>query len=489
MVSSVNAPAKASSSRKAARAPVAGRVPPHSPDAESGLLGACVLDGGGDLLNLCLEARIRYDAFYLPAHQVVFQVLVDLYKAGKPIDEVILYDRLASTTVGSIPWLKERQKLTHPDTTLLELVGGPAFLGELTGRIQSTAHAQHWLDIVREKWLLRRLIATTNQISESAHIQQDRLDNFIDTVEKEILSINEDWVKDSAQKFDVSVESSLKMINQILDGKTDDGVLTGYIDLDKLTFGMHRGQMIVVAARPSMGKTSLAMNIAENMAIPRKGKPAGVLIFSLEMPADQLAMRMLCGRARVNLARIRDRIVSKDELKKLSQTGTEMQQAPIWVDDSSGLNILELRAKARRICQKEDISVILIDYLQLLSGTDQRVPREQQISEISRGTKALAKELNIPVMILSQLNRSSEKENREPRISDLRESGSIEQDADVVFLLAPNNDSEDKAVVPQAQRERKLIIAKQRNGPTGEILLTFIPEYTRFENYIRPPSD
>jgi replicative DNA helicase len=247
--------------------------------------------------------------------------------------------------------------------------------------------------------------------------------------------------------------------------------------------------MIVVAARPSMGKTSLAMNIAENMAIPRKGKPAGVLIFSLEMPADQLAMRMLCGRARVNLARIRDRIVSKEELKKLSQTGTEMQQAPIWVDDSSGLNILELRAKARRICQKEDISVILIDYLQLLSGTDQRVPREQQISEISRGTKALAKELNLPVMILSQLNRSSEKENREPRISDLRESGSIEQDADVVFLLAPNNDSEDKAVVPQAQRERKLIIAKQRNGPTGDILLTFIPEYTRFENYIRPPSE
>lgn len=471
---------------------VSGRLPPHNLDAESGLLGSCVLDGTGDLINLCLESRMKPEAFYLPAHQIIFQVLIDLFQDAKPVDEVILMDRLAGSTIASIPWLKERHRMTPEDTSLIDLVGGPGFLADLTSRIQSTAHAHHWLEIVREKWLLRRLIKTTVRIADDAHVQQDRLDNFIDAVEKEILSINEDWVSDSAQKFSTPVEASLKLINQMIEGKSEDGVLSGFIDLDNMTFGFHRGQMVVIAARPSMGKTSFAMNVAEHVALPgsKKSSPNGVLIFSLEMPADQLAMRMLCGRARVNLARIRDRMISKEDMRKLSQTGTEMQGAPIWVDDSSGLNILELRAKARRICQRENIGVIVIDYLQLISGTDQRVPREQQISEISRGVKAMSKELNLPILILSQLNRSSEKENRVPRISDLRESGSIEQDADVVLLLAPRSESEDKTDQPvQAQRERKLIVAKQRNGPTGSIDLTFIPEYTRFENYIRTPSE
>ncbi|MCC5834685.1 MAG: replicative DNA helicase [Opitutales bacterium] len=468
---------------------VKGRVPPHNLEAESGLIGSCILEGGAELITRCLEARLRPEAFYLPAHQVVYQVLIDLYRDGKSVDEVIVFDALNSRSVQSIPWLKEQQRLTPADTPLIELIGGPAFLGDLTGHIQTTAHAQYWMEIVREKWMLRRLINTSVNIADSAYTQQDRLADFIDSVEKEILSINEDWVQESAEKFEDSVDATLQLINEILQGKQTSGVMSGYIDVDKMTFGLHPGQMIILAARPSMGKTSFGMNIAENVALPVKGEGNGVLVFSLEMPSEQLAMRMLCGRARVNLRKIRDRTVSKDEMKKLVQTGAELRQAPIWVDDSSGLNILELRAKARRVCQREKVGLVMVDYLQLLSGTDQRVPREQQIAEISRGLKAMSKELSVPVLVLSQLNRASEKENREPRISDLRESGSIEQDADVVFLLSTNRDSDENPIVPQASHERKLIIAKQRNGPTGDIPLTFIPDYTRFENYARQPSE
>lgn len=478
-----------SSAVEPGKAEFKGRVPPHNAEAESGLLGSCILEGGSELITRCLESRLRPEAFYVPAHQVVYQILVDLYRDSKSVDEVIVYDALSSRTIRSIPWLKEQQRLTPADTTLLELIGGPAFLAELTGRIQTTAHAQYWMEIVREKWMLRRLISTSVNIAESAYVQQDRLVDFIDSVEKEILSINEDWVQESAEEFKDSVDATLQLINEILQGKQTSGVMSGYIDVDRMTFGLHPGQMIILAARPSMGKTSFGMNIAEHVALPVKGDGSGVLVFSLEMPSEQLAMRMLCGRARVNLRKIRDRTVSKDEMKKLVQTGTELRKAPIWVDDSSGLNILELRAKARRVCQREKIGLIMVDYLQLLSGTDQRVPREQQIAEISRGLKAMSKELSVPVLVLSQLNRASEKENREPRISDLRESGSIEQDADVVFLLSTNRDSDENPVVPQASHERKLIIAKQRNGPTGDVPLTFIPDYTRFENYIRQPSE
>ncbi|MCD8482761.1 MAG: replicative DNA helicase [Verrucomicrobia bacterium] len=307
-------------------------------------------------------------------------------------------------------------------------------------------------------------------------------------MEQQVFQISEDRFTNSAQKFDVAIDAASNAIHRILQGHQDQGILTGYKDLDGYTFGMHPGQMIILAARPSMGKTSLGMNIAENAALPSKRgiDPAAVLVFSLEMSAQDLAMRMLCGRARVNLKRVRDGMVSKEQQRDLGRTAQELKGAPIWVDDSSGVNILELRAKARRMSQQHKIRLIVVDYLQLISGTDSRVPREQQISEISRGLKAMAKELSVPVLVLSQLNRSSEKENRPPRISDLRESGSIEQDADVVFLLATSQKTEDNPVVPQASRERDLIIAKQRNGPTGDVRLTFIPEFTRFENYSPP---
>ncbi len=467
------------------------RRQPRDERAEIGLLAACMLEGGQDTLTLCMERRLRPDAFSSLTHQVVYQVLLDLASSGKAVDEVLVLDQLRSRTVESIPWLADRAKrLRKPslDTSLLDVVGGVSVVIEINNQIETTAHAPHWLEVVREKWMLRRLIRSSQNIVERAYTQQDKLSHFIDSVEQEILSINEDRVSDSAAPFSKAVESAMGLVARIMQGDTDEGLLTGYLDVDKMTFGMHPGQMIVLAARPSMGKTSLGMNIAENVTLPQRRKGTATLVFSLEMPADQLAMRMICGRARVNMGRVRDRMINKTQMQALNHAAKELKQAPLFVDDSSSVNILELRAKARRLHQRHPLGFIMIDYLQLISGTDNRVAREQQIAEISRGIKALAKELNVPVLVLSQLNRESEKEKRLPRISDLRESGSIEQDADVVFLLASNPKAEDNPTVPQSSRERLLIIAKQRNGPTGEVPLTFIPDFTRFENHSRTPS-
>ena len=461
------------------------RTAPHSLEAEEGLLGSCLLDPGRDLISSCLEVGLKPEAFYKPAHQVVFQVMLDLYSASVGVDEVSVLDALSSRAVQSIDWLARQQKLTPKDTPLIKLVGGASLLTQLTNRIESVANARYWIEIVHKKWLLRRLIETASHIVDEAYINQDQLDYFLGEAEERILSIQQDGTGNQSLAFKDYIDKAGNMIQAILEGQPLDGLLTGYEDVDKLTFGLQAGQMIVLAARPSMGKTSLGMNIAENVAAPVKAgaDPRGILVFSLEMPADQLAMRMLCGRARVNMKRVRERILERDELRRLAEEAAALKKAPIWVDDTSGLNILQLRAKARRMCRQHEVALIVIDYLQLISGTDMRVPREQQISEISRGIKAMAKELKVPVMVLSQLNRASEKENRRPRISDLRESGSIEQDADVVFLLASPPSSEDQPIVPQAARERELIIAKQRNGPTGEVRLTFLPEFTRFESH------
>jgi len=261
------------------------------------------------------------------------------------------------------------------------------------------------------------------------------------------------------------------------------GVTSGFKDLDSLTWGFQRQEMIVLAARPSIGKTSLALNFAEAAALPKQGDPVATLIFSLEMSASQLALRMLCSRARVNMRLLREGLLSKngDEQQRLLQAADEFSKAPIFLDDSSHLSIMELRAKARRVHARRKLGFIIVDYLQLLSPVDNQAPREQQVAEASRGLKALAKELDLPVLVLSQLNRSSEKENRAPRLADLRESGSIEQDADVVLMLTRPKDADEKYQV--AADSADLIVAKQRNGPVGEKKLTFLRDITRFENF------
>lgn len=447
------------------------RVLPASIEAEEGLLACCIIDGGQEILPQCIEGKIGADYFMKSAHQHIFQALLDLYEDGSVVDEIILTDKLQKKGV-------------------LEEIGGYATVTQLTNRIETTAHASYWLEIVREKYLLRRLIRTSSNIVDRCFLNEQALDELLDGVEQEIFGISQDRVSDSALPIRQSMDSAVNLVHNLLQRRGElTGISTGFIDLDRMTFGLHGQEMVVLAGRPSLGKTSLALNIAESAIVSSKGKhePVPTLFFSLEMSAEQLVFRLLCGRARVSMSKVKDGFASKQAQQALAQTAKELREAPLWIDDSASLTILELRAKARRMASRHKIGLIVVDYLQLLSGTDSRVGREQQISEISRGVKAMAKELKVPILVLSQLNRDSERERRKPRLSDLRESGSIEQDADVVMLLSVpksgHSDQDEDAQPVSTIKEMELIIAKQRNGPIGDIRLTFIPELTRFENF------
>lgn len=453
---------------------LSGRALPHDVLAEQALLGACILEGGQDVLSRCIEAKLIGESFFKPAHQYIYEGLIDLYEAKIPIDEITLGDKL-------------REK------GYFDEIGGHAGLNELTEFIETTSHAPYYLQIVRDKYLLRRLIRSCMQTVERSYTQQESIERFLEDVEQSVFQISQDRISDAAQHVRSSVDQAVSIIYQLAEKKQNTfGILSGFTDLDRLTFGFHPQEMIVLAARPSVGKTSFAMNIAEAAVIPigKGAKPIATLVFSLEMNADSLAMRMLCGHARVSMKRIRDGFLNDSQRKEIIQSAKKIKEAPLWIDDSGGLSILELRAKARRFKSKvNELGLIVIDYLQLLSGLDSRVNREQQIAEISRGIKAMAKELNVPVIVLSQLNRESEKEKRDPRLSDLRESGSIEQDADVVLMLNRPQARKDEEGGSASNSERiDLILAKQRNGPTGKITLSFNREYTRFENFARSPQ-
>jgi len=459
--------------RKSEASPDEVRVQPHSIEAEEGLLAACLIDGGREILTECVESKIAPEYFYKTAHQEIFRALLALYETGDPIDEILLLEYLRKNG-------------------LEEEVGGIAAIYAIQDRIETSAHARYFARIVHEKYLLRRLIRTSREAIEACYEQQEDMSAFIEKIEQDIFEISRDRVTDAAKPLRESLNEAVTNIHALLNGKDDiDGVLSGFRDLDGMTYGFHPGQMIVLAARPSVGKTSLAMNFAEHAMLPDGGRrPSGVLVFSLEMTAADLAMRLICSRARVDMKRIRDRVVSKQDMEEIVRTTKELGKAPLWIDDASSSTILDLRAKARRVDTKSRLGLIVIDYLQLVRGTDSRVPREQQIAEISRGVKGMAKELNVPVVVLSQLNRESERENRDPRLSDLRESGSIEQDADVVMILhRPKKRDDDEAVqegrLPGDVEQIKLIIAKQRNGPIGDIDLTFVRRYTRYENFQR----
>ena len=449
------------------------RVQPHNIEAEEGLLAACLIDGGHEVIILCIENHIVPDCFYKTQHQVIFAAIIALFEKGDPVDEILLYDYL----VGE---------------GLADEVGGIAAIYHIQGRIETPAHAKYYADIVHEKYLLRRLIRTSREATEACYEQQEDIAVFIDKIEEEIHNISSGRVVKVATPIDESLDQAVADIHALLNGKDEaDGVMSGFRDLDGMTYGFHPGQMVVLAARPSVGKTSLAMNFAEHAILPDGGrKKAGVLVFSLEMTASQLAMRLICSRARVDMKRIRDRVISKQESREISETVAELKGSPLWIDDAATSTILDIRAKARRIDAKNRLGLVVIDYLQLIKGTDSRAPREQQIADISRGVKGMAKELNVPVVVLSQLNRESEKENRDPRLSDLRESGSIEQDADVVLLLhRPKKKDDDESIeeggLPGDVEHIKLIIAKQRNGPVGEVDLTFVRRFTRYENFQR----
>jgi replicative DNA helicase len=444
------------------------RLPPHSPEAEQGVLG-CALLSPNDCMGECIEKfKGGEEVFYDLRHQTIFSVLAEMYDRRESIDLITVQQHL-----------KNRQ--------LLEEVGGIAYLAALPDAVPSAANLRYYLDIVQEKYLLRKMIHTCTDVVARVYDHEGEVDALMDEVERDILRISESRVQSQTTTIKDLVKKAINTIEDFHQRQgTLTGIGTGFADLDRMTSGLHGGEMIVIAARPSVGKTSLAMNIAEHVAIEQR-LPVGV--FSLEMTSESLVLRMLCSRSRVNLRNVREGFLAERDFPKLTGAAGKLANAPLFIDDSSGLSILQLRAKARRMAQQYGLKLFVVDYLQLLHSTSRRAEnRQQEIADISNGIKSLAKELNVPVVVLSQLNREIEREKgRPPRLSDLRESGAIEQDADVVGLLyKPKSGAEDDEGGGGGAEEDavpvNLLIAKQRNGPTGDVELTFLKSYTRFES-------
>ena len=449
--------------RPVAAADPAGRLPPHSDDAEKGVLG-CILLSPNESLGQCIEAlKSGGEVFYDLRHRVVYDLLVAMYDRKEAIDLITLQQRLR-------------------DEKQLDSIGGVAYLSGLPDAVPSAANLKYYLEIVQEKHILRRLIHTCTDVVGRIYDYEGELDALLDEVEREVLRVSESRAESATREIKDLVHSAINQIEYFHSRQGSlAGLGTGFTDLDKMTNGLHGGEMVVIAARPSMGKTSLAMNIAEHVAIEQR---QAVGVFSLEMTAESLVMRMLCSRARVNLRSIREGFLAERDFPKLTAAAGKIAAAGLHIDDTPGLSILQLRAKARRMAQQHEIKLFVIDYLQLLHSTARRAEnRQQEIADISNGVKALAKELKVPVIVLSQLNRELEKDkNRKPRLSDLRESGAIEQDADLVGLLYKPSGSDDEETPEQDGGQVNLYIAKQRNGPTGDVPLTFLKSYTRFEN-------
>lgn len=442
------------------------RLPPHSPECEIGVLG-CALLSPNECLGECLD-KLKDDgkeAFYEMRHQTIYETLVAMYNARQAIDLITVQQNL-----------KDRQ--------MLEQVGGIAYLSQMQDAVPSVGNLSYYLDHVREKYLLRKLVQTCSGVVGRVYDYEGEVDTLLDEVEKEILRVNESRVQGKSRKMGTLVSSAIVQVEHFFNRQGEiSGLSTGIPDLDRMTDGLHGGEMWVIAARPSMGKTSLAMNIAEHVALELK-LPVGV--FSLEMSAESLVLRMMCSNARVNLRNIRDGFMTQSDFPKLTHAAGRLNAAPIHIDDTAGLSILRLRALARRMMQQHGIKLFIIDYLQLLHAAGRRAQenRQQEVADISSGIKALAKELNVPVIVLAQLNRELEKDKkRKPRLADLRESGSIEQDADLVGLLyKPDAGDDDEAVPNEADGVPvNLLIGKQRNGPTGDVNLTFLKAFTRFE--------
>jgi replicative DNA helicase len=464
--------------QKAARAdtrPAVDRLPPNSPEAEIGVLG-CVMLSPNECMGQCIEKfKADGEVFYDLRHQTIFTTLAAMYDAREAIDVITLQQQL-----------KNKQ--------LLEQVGGIAYLASLPDAVPSAANLSYYLDIVQEKFLLRKMIHTCTDVVGRVYDYEGEVDALMDEVERDILRISEARVTSETKTIKDLVKTAITQIEDFHQRQGMlTGVATGFTDLDKMTSGLHAGEMIVIAARPSMGKTSLAMNVAEHVAIEQK-LPVGV--FSLEMTSESLVLRMLCSRSRVNLRNVRDGFLAERDFPKLTGAAGKLASAPLFIDDSSGLSILQLRAKARRMAQQHGIKLFVIDYLQLLHSTARRAEnRQQEIADISNGIKSLAKELEVPIIVLSQLNRELEKDkNRKPRLSDLRESGAIEQDADVVGLLyKPSSGDDDDSSASTGEEQDavavNLLIAKQRNGPTGDVNLTFLKSFTRFESAAKVSDD
>lgn len=435
------------------------KVPPQNLEAEMSVLGAMIMKE--EAIDQALEF-LEGESFYHGAHQKIFSAILDLYDKGKAVDLVILTEGL------------RKQKN-------LEGVGGAAYLTSLMNSVPTAANVEYYARIVQEKAILRRLINTATQIVTESYSDRQEVDLFLDKVESSIFNISQRRIRQDFVRLGELVHDSIELAETLTQKKQlVTGLPTGFIDLDTLTSGLQPSDLIIVAGRPSMGKTSLAIDIALHAGGEKK---IPIAFFSMEMSKEQLVQRMLCSEAHVNAHNLRTGFLESDAFARLANTAGRLAESPIFIDDSPGISSMEVRAKARRLKSKENIGLVIIDYLQLMQGRLRSENRQQEISEISRSLKSLARELSIPVLALSQLSRAVEsREDHRPRLADLRESGAIEQDADLVVLLLRE---EYYRETEENKGMAELNIAKQRNGPVGAIKLVFVKEYTRFQDYSR----
>ena len=463
---------------------VDGRVPPNDLNAEAAVLSAILLSR--DALDK-VQPILQSDHFYSDANRKIYEAFADLSGKGRPID--VLTTR---------SWLADRE--------LLQRVGGSTYLAQILDSVPAVSNVDDYARTVREKWRMRQLIASCQRISAEGYGTVENVQTFIDQAEQSVYEIARTPESTTVQILKDVIRVTFDRLNAAIQrGNRITGTPTGFAQLDKLTGGFNPGDLVIVAARPGMGKTSLVLNMAVNVALPklveaegrdemdpamsgniRQEAGAGVAVFSLEMPKEQLAARLLCSEARVDVSKLRTGFLQTEDWRRLTKAAGELTKLPIWVDDTSDLSVMELRAKVRRIqatYAPGTLGMVVIDYLQLMTGNPKASSREQQISEISRNLKKLAKDLSVPVIALSQLNRSVEtrtSKDKRPQLSDLRESGAIEQDADAILFIYRDDyyNKED----PELEGQAELILAKQRNGPTGSIKVRFTKSCTRFDS-------
>jgi replicative DNA helicase len=436
------------------------RTLPHNLDAERSVLGAILLRN--DAINAAVEV-LQPEDFYRDAHQLLLEHMIQLSERGAAIDLVTL-----------------AESLTRADA--LEKVGGPAYITRLVDGVPRTTNIEHYAQIVKEKATLRRLITEASKIASDAYDADRDASEILDEAERSIFSIADARIGEGFTPLSELVDSALDTVEKLQQFKSlVTGVPTGFYDLDHKTSGMQPSDLVIIAARPSMGKTSFVINMAQSAALEH-GKTVG--IFSLEMSKEQLFMRMLTSEARVDSQRLRQGMLLERDLPAIAQAAEKLSMAKIFIDDSASIGVLEMRAKARRLKAEHGLDMLVIDYVQLMQGRGRFENRQQELTSISRSLKGLAKELHVPVLILSQLSRAPDaRADHRPQLSDLRESGALEQDADVVMFIY----REDRYKGPEDQDtgEAEIIISKQRNGPVGTVKLAFISDYTRFENLER----
>ncbi|MBX7346573.1 replicative DNA helicase [Clostridium chauvoei] len=429
---------------------------PQSIEAEQSVIGSMIIDKSA--IAKVLE-KLKEDDFYRDGHKALYKAIRDMFAQDMAVDLVTLLEHLKSTD-------------------MLEKAGGVTYISELSASVPTTANLSSYIKIVEEKSLLRKLIKSSTEIIEESYNSQDKVDDVLDLAQKKVFDIAEKNGANDYESLSTVLERGFLEIEKLFNNKGSiTGVGSGIRDLDAKTSGFQKGDMVLIAARPSMGKTTFSLNIAENAAL-KEGK--SVVIFSLEMSKEQLAYKLLCSEASVDMLKLRTGNLDDDDWERIARATGPLSKAKIIIDDTAGLSVMEMRSKCRKIKMEHGIDLILIDYLQLMSGSSGRESRQQEVSEISRSIKALAKEMECPVIALSQLSRAPEQRaDHRPMLSDLRESGSIEQDADVVMFLYRdeyyNKETEEKNI-------GECIIAKQRNGPVGTVKMAWIGSHSKFAN-------